>query len=306
MQIYTSDSLTIYKVGVLGGEAYLVTTPERTLLFDSGFAYAAPALVDEVEALLDGRQLNYHFLSHSHYDHASGSVWVKKRWSQVKVLGSAHAARVFERPGARKTICSLNIEAAKEALAQGRISAELASTVEYALLEKFSVDETVDGSSIIDLGGITLEVLEAPGHTRCSLMLWCPDERLLFGSESLGVMLDKDIVSPACLTGYHDSLDSIAMAQALKPEHILVCHRQVISGEEATCYLINAQLWAERTARFIWVCNEMGMPKSRIAELLKELFYRDDCKDTQPEAAFDLNNGYMIDQILASKETPSQ
>ena len=302
MQVFSSESMTINKVGVAGGDAYLITTPEKTMLYDSGFAHAAPSLVREVDELLEGRLLDYLFLSHSHYDHASGSVWVKECWPQCVILGSAYTAHVFTRPGARKTMSLLNVEALKGAQAAGLGTPKTEDPVAFPELENLTVDEIVGEGSIIDLGSIQLEVIEAPGHTRCSLMLWCPKESLLFGSESLGIMLSSNMVGPICLSSYQDCLDSISKAQALKPQHILVSHQYVLDGEEATRYLINAQLWAQKTAHLVWESHARGKTKDEIALTLKELFYGEHLKAHQPEAAFDLNNGIVIDQLLASKE----
>lgn len=304
MRVFETSTLTIDKLGAPGGESYVVGTPEYTLLYESGFAYSAPALVAEIEEVLEDRSLNYVFLSHSHYDHASGSVWVKERWPEAIILASTHAARVFERAGARKTMQTLNKEAAKEAVERGVISAKAEADFDYSPLDKLSVDETVQDGSIINMGSVHLEVVASPGHTRCSLMLWCPEKRLLFGSESLGVMLSEVMVQPACLTGYYDSLDSIAKAKALQPEHILVSHQHVLSGKDAARYLENAEHWTEKIAHLVWECDSVGMSKTKIASMLKELFYTEALRVFQPEAAFDLNNGYLIDLLLASKDAP--
>jgi glyoxylase-like metal-dependent hydrolase (beta-lactamase superfamily II) len=231
-------------------------------------------------------------------------VWVKERWPEMVILASAHTAQVFGRPGARATMQTLNREAAREAVRSGHLDAEAVEAVDYALLEKLTVDEVVSEGSNIDLGSVHLEVVESPGHTRCSLMLWCPEEQLLFGSESLGVMMSETMVQPVCLTGYHDSLESIAKARALVPEHILISHQQVLSGEDAVRYLDAAQHWTEKTAYLVWECDDVGMSKARIAALLKELFYSEALREFQPEAAFDLNTGYLVDQLLASKDAP--
>ncbi len=304
MRVFETDVLTIDKVGSPGGDAYLVATRESTLLYDSGFAYGAPLLVAEVENLLHGRPLDFLFLSHSHYDHVSGSPWIKERWPQVIRLGGAHAARVLERPGARETIRNLNIEAVKEAREFGMADLSRADTIDYSLLDRLAIDEVVENGSIIDMGSVALEIIESPGHTRDSLMLWCPEERLLFGSESLGVMVSETMVQPVCLTGYYDSLDSISKAEALHPEHILLSHQHVLDGEEALQYLKNARYWTEKTAHLVWECASVGMSKDKIAGVIKDIYFTDVLRGYQPEAAFDLNNGYVVDQLLACLDEP--
>ncbi len=301
MRIFETDKLRIDKIGSPGGEAYLARTPEHTLLYDSGFAYSAPALIAELEELLaepGKRELDYLFLTHSHYDHASGSVWIKKRWPHTVILASAHTARVFERPGAREVMKRLNHEALEETRSLGLTLARAQALTDYSLLDTLTVDVVVGDGSVIDLGSVSLEVITAPGHTRCSLMLWCPEERLLFGSESLGVLVDDSLVAPAYLTGYADSLATIARAQSLHPEHILPNHKQMLSGKQATQYLENAKKWAEYTAQLVWDYHDQGKSKDEIAAALKEQFYASELRAFQPEPAFDLNNSLLIDHLL--------
>ncbi len=200
-----------------------------------------------------------------------------------------------------ETMKKLNHEAFEEARSLGLNFAETQVPADYSLLDTLAVDIVVDDGSVIDLDGITLEVIAAPGHTRCSLMLWCPEEELLLGSESLGVLVDDSLVAPAYLTGYADSLATIAKAKSLQPKHILPNHKQVVSGEQATQYLRNAQMWAEQTAQLVWDYHDQGKSKDEIASALKEQFYLSELRAFQPEAAFDLNNSLVIDHLLALK-----
>ena len=305
MRIFETSKLAIDKVGLSGGEAYLVQTKECALLYDSGFAYSAPALVKEVEELLGERALNYLFLTHSHYDHVSGSVWVKQRWPQVVVLGGASAASILSRPGARETICMLNKEAKETAVAFWGLDPKSVLDVDYSLLGELAVDEVVEEGQLIDMGSLLFEVIEAPGHTRCSLMLWCDEERLLLGSESLGVLVEGDIVVPTFLTSYAGCLESISKAKALQPEHLLLNHKSVMSGALATRFLQNSENSAIKTAQTTWTLAAEGKSKEEIAAALKEMHYSGALRTFQPEAAFDLNNGYMVDLLLATSPCAS-
>lgn len=300
-RVFTSQKLCIDKVGSTGGEAYLARTSKHALLYDSGFAHAAPAMIKELEELLSGRGLDFIFLSHSHYDHVSGSVWMKDRWPQASVVASPHTAYVLQRPGARKTILELNQKAAlSEEACIGNQTNE-ASSFDFSPLEKLSVDQTITGGSIFEMGEINFEVLDAPGHTRCSLMLWCPEERLLFGSESLGVLVSRELVSPACLTGYQDALNTICLAQSLHPQHILANHRGVLSHEEAELFLKNAEYWTKKTAQLVWESADAGKSKEELLTLVKDLHFPEEVRAIQPEAAFDLNNEAMVNHLLSCK-----
>lgn len=303
MRVFETQQLTLDQVGARGGEAYLATTAEHTLLYDSGYAFAAPAMIKSLEVLLEGRPLDYLFLTHSHYDHALGSAWIKQCWPESIILGSAHAAQVFERQGARKTMQRLDKDAALYLAESGEIDPSFTSSFDYAPLELLALDKVVEEGDTLSMGSIVFEVLAAPGHTHCSLMLWCPEEGLLFGSESIGVMINDELVNPCCLTGYRDALKTIEKASALNPRHILLNHRQVVSDNQAALYLKNARYWTREAARIIWKANGEGKTREELEDILKDIFYLEELQAFYPKAAFELNNGYVVDQLLLGKES---
>lgn len=64
---------------------------EKTVLFDAVDWSAAPQLIENVEYLLDGRELDYVICHHLEPDHGAGLWCVLKRWPNAKVVGSAQA-----------------------------------------------------------------------------------------------------------------------------------------------------------------------------------------------------------------------
>ena len=47
------------------------------ILLDAGMACCADALVGRIEKVLQGRKLDYVFLTHSHFDHISGVPYIR-------------------------------------------------------------------------------------------------------------------------------------------------------------------------------------------------------------------------------------
>lgn len=58
--------------------AFLVDDGETAILYDSGFAFTGNAVAQNVRRALGDRPLDFIFLTHSHYDHALGAVYVKQ------------------------------------------------------------------------------------------------------------------------------------------------------------------------------------------------------------------------------------
>lgn len=79
----------------MGDSAFLLDDGKTSILYDTGFAFTGPALAVNVKKVLGERSLDYIFLTHSHYDHALGSVYVKKLYPDAVVVAGAYAAKIF-------------------------------------------------------------------------------------------------------------------------------------------------------------------------------------------------------------------
>ena len=282
---------TITPVGAdIGSEAYLITTPEKTALIDSGFAYCANELIKNIENALSGRELDYIILTHTHYDHCSGCAYCLDRWKNVKVIAGTYSARVFSRPGALKTIRIMNEAAAQD---RGR------EFINPEQLEKLRVDIAVSEGDIIDLGSLKFTVLETPGHTKCSISLYSPEEKLLVASESLGLYTGvKDVVVPCFLVGYEMSIQSIKKVMNLEIEKILFPHMGVHDSSEIEGFFQKSLCWFEKAKNAIIDGYMSGKRGNELIEIIGKMFYTQQAAQMQPKKAFILNSSYMVQIVI--------
>lgn len=284
-------TLKVVNVGcVPGGEAFLLITEEKAAIIDAGFSFTAKPMVKKIKEELGDRPLDYILLSHSHYDHISGSSLMKKTWPNVQILSAEHAAKVFEKKKVMKTIAKMN-----------RVAAMYFKKSQFFNndLSRIHTDRVVKNGDIIDLGSIKFEVIEAPGHTRDSLAFWCESERLVMTCETMGVLAGNDMIMPACLVGFKSTMDFIDKLEELRPMKMLYPHYGIIDNE-ADCMTVIQ--WARRdnleAKNLIVDAYKKGMDVETIKQLVKDRYYTDIVKKGQPEKAFDLNNKYMVPMII--------
>ena len=284
-------TLKVVNVGcVPGGEAFLLITEEKAAIIDAGFSFTAKPMVKKIKEELGDRPLDYILLSHSHYDHISGSSLMKKTWPNVQILSAEHAAKVFEKKKVMKTIAKMN-----------RVAAMYFKKSQFFNndLSRIHTDRVVKNGDIVDLGSIKLEVIEAPGHTRDSLAFWCESERLVMTCETMGVLAGNDMIMPACLVGFKSTMDFIDKLEELRPMKMLYPHYGIIDNE-ADCMTVIQ--WARRdnleAKNLIVDAYKKGMDVEAIKQLVKDKYYTDIVKKGQPEKAFDLNNKYMVPMII--------
>lgn len=275
---------------VCGAESTLIITPEKTALVDSGFAFCAKILIENIEKALNGRNLDYILLTHSHYDHAGGSAICRSHFKNAKIAASEYAAKIFAKPSAKTVMREMDQNAA---LVNG-------FTEPYEdKLDELSADVILHEGDVVDLGSLKFKVLNAAGHTRCSIAYFDETARLMIGSETYGVPVSRDVVEPCYIVGYEMSMRALQTAAACDPQTIIIPHVGVMDGEEKCReYFKKAYYWAVKAKEDIIAGHRAGKTNEELMQMLQDYFYIEDIKDRHPLKAFLLNASYTVPMIL--------
>ena len=181
-----------------------------TLLVDPGPASTIPYLVERMDEL-GIRTIDYILLTHIHLDHAGGTGQLLQRFPDAKV--NCHPKGIPHMVAPQKLW-----EESKKVLGK----------VAEAYGEMAPVPESnISSRERIDLGGISIEVIETPGHAAHHVSYRMGD--ILFAGEVGGVYvpLDKGFhVRPATPPPFQHEifLDSIAKAAALDVSLVCLGH----------------------------------------------------------------------------------
>jgi len=220
----------LYMVGTPAMPVYLLDG-EKPAIFDAGLAFFGKIYADGIRQVLGRRNLQYCFLTHSHFDHCGSVSFLKKEFSDLKVMASAKAKKVLGRPNALALIRKLT--RANEPLAK-TIGIEL---VEFQRFEPFEVDVTLKDGEFIKLSpDLTVQVVETPGHTRDCLSYFIPQKKVLLCSEAAGVPDATGYIVSEALVDFDQYYES--MSRLSEVEFYVLClgHRQVLIGQDANDY----------------------------------------------------------------------
>lgn len=273
---------------VIGGEGFLFVSDNTTFLLDNGFAFCGEAMVKNIENVLGDRGLDYILLTHSHYDHLSGTPYITRAYPDVKVIANDHTANVVVRDGAKKVMRQMN-EAAAKSYHGG----------EYEdLTDTLRVDIVVKDNDVVDLGDFRFRVCGFPGHTKCSIGFYSEEERLLLSCETLGVYIGDERLACQYLVGYRMSIDSLDRALALDIDTMLIPHTGLAEGDRCKALLQASKELAVNGAKDIVRGFREGKSEQELLAILKEKYYTPYVRKLQPEAAFDLNASYMIPMLI--------
>ena len=277
-----------------GDSAFLIDDGQTSVLYDTGFGFTGKQLAGNIQAILGERNLDYVFLTHSHYDHVLGVCHVKKAYPKAKIVAGEYVKKIFSKPSARETMRRLDQGAAMKA-----------GVTDYEdLTDELHVDIAVCDGEEITCGGMTFRVISLPGHTKCSIGFYHAESGLLLGTETLGVYFGGGAYLPSYLVGYRMTLDSFAGIKELDVRRLLIPHYGAVEQAEARAFLDGSERAAVDTAERIKEIFRSGGSKEDAFAYFRERFYIPRIRPTYPIDAFNLNTSILIS--LIEKELAAQ
>lgn len=270
-----------------GDSAFLIDDGKTSILYDTGFGFTGFEIAENIKSALGERNLNYIFLTHSHYDHALGSAYILRHYPTAKVVAGEYAVGIFQRDGAKRTMRELD----------AKFAARCGVTDYEFLGDELRVDIAVKDGDIIQAGDMSFEVLNLPGHTRCSVGYYCREKKLLLSSETLGVYDGERTIVPSYLVSYADSIASVERVEKLEISRILAPHYGILSQEQTKFFLDNMKSASEKTALNILNSLKKGKSTDEIIAEFKAEFWHGYIREIYPEDAVNLNTSIMTELV---------
>ena len=281
--------------GTTNCELILFFGPEYTAIVDVGTAYCAPRVVENIREALakHGRsKLDFVLLSHSHYDHVGALPYIIKAWPDVRVYASEKCKKVFESEGARKLMKTLG-ESARETYGKG-----LWDDTEI-LTDPLRVDEVVRDGDRISLGGDEyFSVIEAKGHTDCSLAFGFEPKHILFASESTGVYRNHYFIHTAILKSQNDALATSKRCREYQPGRIISPHYGLVPSEITDRYFDIFEACVKNETNMVLEFRDHAENMEEMLELFKQVYWGSEREKEQPIEAFFSNATPIIKVIL--------
>lgn len=275
-----------------GGETILVFGSEKTLLYDCGMAYCGKFTVENIKNKLAEKErntLDYIILSHSHYDHMGALPYIKKAFPDAKVHAGEKAARIFEKPSAKDLMKELGTSA-RDLFMPG--------STEEILVDGIAVDVILKDGDEIDLGDITVKALETKGHTDCSMSYAFEPVKLLFASESTGIIEGKNFVHTPFLKDCNDAISSREKCKAYDPEYISLPHFGMIPKDYIETYWKKLEEETDIKIDFIRKMKEEGLDDEAMLDRYCDKYWDPDMEEVQPKDAFIINSKAIIKAFL--------
>jgi hydroxyacylglutathione hydrolase len=159
--------------------SYLLISEKEAVLIDSGSTTIAEQSINPELKKLNRKhsfQLSAIVNTHSHADHSGGDRLMKSTWHSTVLIHQSESRYVSDRIRAVHEHFASPFYA-PSSLEMKELKRDLGPSVK--------VDRQLRDGSKIEFGNCTLSVLHTPGHSKGSISLYEPEERLLFLGDSI-------------------------------------------------------------------------------------------------------------------------
>lgn len=277
-----------FSIAGLAWSPVYVLDGEVPVLFEAGFHCARRLYEDDIRQATQGRNPQYLFLTHVHWDHCGAASYLKTVFPGLRVASSRRAAEIVSRPNAR---------ALMEKLSQDVIP--LVARVDGVAVEKlirepfepFEIDVIVGGGEVIEVGrGRTIHVLESPGHTRDMLSYYIPEARILIATEAAGVLDQANQVIAEFLVDFDLYMESLKRLALLDVNILCQGHHFVFTGDDVKRFFERSMQAAEEFERHvIELLDRENGSIERVVQRIKAEQYDTNKGVKQSEQAYLLN-----------------
>jgi glyoxylase-like metal-dependent hydrolase (beta-lactamase superfamily II) len=259
-------------------EGNLLIGENHTALFDCGMAFCADATIQNIKNALKGRLLDYIIITHTQYDHIGALPFLRKEWPLARLVTTSVGSAVLLKDTPRRFIREMS----------AMVAAQYGVTLGEYDDSAFHADMTVKDGDSIPLGGLSVQVLETPGHTRDSLSFFIPELALLILNETPGFLLDGRVY-PCYLTSYNDAISSIEKCRRLPYRFLSMPHRGVAAEEDAQGFFDRARESNIACREFILGMAEKNPGEDALLEGYTQRYGNDRLFSYQPKEAFIAN-----------------
>jgi 2-aminobenzoylacetyl-CoA thioesterase len=244
---------------------YLLEGDSSSIILSGGMSYLAPVVLKQMKDFgIKEKKIDKLIILHAHFDHTGLVPFFKRRSPDLQIFASARAWDILSGDKAIQTINEFSLM-----VAERMGVSEWLTGLDLAWRDDVSGCVVSEGSEI-KLGGLTIRVIETPGHSSCSIAAYCPEIRALFPSDAGGIPFEDTII-PAGNSNYTQYQKSLEKLSTLPVDFLCADHYGYVTGEEAKIYIRKSIEAAEAHRAVI---ESVYRLKGSIDETVKEILGR--------------------------------
>lgn len=209
---------------------YLLEGRDGFLMVNGGMSYIVPDVLAQLEQFgIDAERITKFLILHSHFDHLGIVPFFKRRLPRLEVYASARAWEILHMTKAVNTANEYSRSVAKK---MGR--EEVYSLYDLDWQDHLNGMIVREGDKM-ELGGLSVSIMEIPGHSSCTIAAYVPELKVLFPSDGSGVPF-KGIIMTSGNSNYTHFQENLERLKTLEVDYLCADHYGVVTGEEARAF----------------------------------------------------------------------
>ncbi|MCP4110470.1 MAG: MBL fold metallo-hydrolase [Desulfobacteraceae bacterium] len=224
---------------------YLLKGEGEYALIGGGMVHIVPDIMEQLkEYNIEEEKIKRIIILHAHFDHCAIVPFFKKRWPWATITASSRAKELLSFPKVIESIEFMN-QVILEKYGYQEKAKELG--LEFTGTD---VEEEVKGGDILSCGDLSIEIIDTPGHSSCSIAAYVSQEKALFASDAGGIPFGDQVFTAANsnFDKYQDSLEKMAKYDT---EIYLAEHYGAKTGEHGCHYLQKSITAAKETRELL-------------------------------------------------------
>lgn len=260
-------------VRVLGNDYFrlYLAGSDPMILIEGGVSGIIPLVKQQLKDMqVNGPKVSRLVVMHAHFDHVCGVPGLCAILKNPETWASARAAAILARPNILAGFFSQDC-AMTENIGQSPGIVPLGMPPEKIDIQNIIIDGTV-----WRLGkGISLRFMSAPGHSPCSITAYCPEEEILFCSDSAGFPVDNNTIFPIFFDGFSNYVQTVKKMAEMPVSVLAGAHGEIIFGRrQVKEHLQRALHWAEKTRDLVLEEQRRGADREELSRIIFEMFFR--------------------------------
>ena len=259
---------------------YFIVGQEDAAIIECGVTGGVISLSRQWAQLERKPKICYLIASHAHFDHVCGIPALRALYPEASLLGSAEAQKVLG-----KTKIVQNFFAQDEKMSAVLVDEGILEAIPTSPQpEAIKIDQIIgEGEEIHLHGGLKLQVIDAPGHSPCSLAFYLPQEQIMFVSDAGGFQISDDNLFPIFFQGYELYLETLKRLSGFPTRILAIPHEKIWAQGEVQAFYDRAIKTAQDAHANIEKMLDKGMDEEEIKRNLFSYYYIGNLRIYTPE-----------------------
>lgn len=212
-----------------GNFNYYIVGQKEAVLIECGTSAGVSIFTRQWLEMESKPQIKHILVMHSHFDHVCGIPLLRDLFPEARVVASQAARKILSLDKLKPVLIKAD-DYVTDAYARNGLLPDVPGGLD---IDRVKVDFTVgEGDSITLDNGLKLEIIEAPGHSPCSLTAYMPTDQAMFISDAGGYQAPDGVMSPVFFQDYDLYRETIKRLQQYPTRILGVGHGEVPVGND--------------------------------------------------------------------------